>query len=253
MSVFGGLKDGGGVGNRAVLVSVAQYEPGVELGWRPGAKRDTRRLHRTLSKLGFKVELHMDLRADEIQQLLRKESRCPVKDSFLCVLSSHGDEGCVFGADGKRVQLSHVFRYFDNEVMEKKTKMFFIQVRGELTDDGVKAGSSVLTPSSMLFSGYGAFMNPQGSVFLQTLCSLLEEEEHRNLELTRLMTRLSHRVAFHFQARGRHLQGKKEMPCFLMRLTRDVFPFAEAGAAAGISATALVQPEAVRKRTRSIS
>lgn len=56
------------------------------------------------------------------------ESRRPVKDSLLVVLSSHGDDGCVFGADGKPVWLWQIFRYFDNTYMEKKTKIFLIQV-----------------------------------------------------------------------------------------------------------------------------
>lgn len=104
---------------------------------------------------------------------------------------------------------------------------------------------------SVLSSGYGAFMHPLGSVFLQTFCTLLKEDANRNLELTRLMTRLSHRVAYTFQAKGRLLGGKKEMPCLLTRLTREVFPFAEpgkdGGGAAGLSATSL------RTRSPSIS
>lgn len=101
-------------------------------------------------------------------------------------------------------------------------------------------------------SGYGAFMHPLGSVFLQTFCSLLQEEGHRDLELTRLMTRLSHRVAYTFQAKGRTLGGKKVMPCLQTRMTRDVFPFAELGKA-GLSATSLVQTDGAKVRTRSIS
>lgn len=99
-------------------------------------------------------------------------------------------------------------------------------------------------------------MHPLGSVFLQTFCTLLQEEGNRNLELTRLMTRLSHRVAYTFQAKGRVLGGKKEMPCLLTRLTREVFPFAEPGkasGAAGISATSLVHSDNIRARTPSIS
>ena len=102
-------------------------------------------------------------------------------------------------------------------------------------------------------------MHPLGSVFLQTFCTLLKEEGHRDLELTRLMTRLSHRVAYTFQAKGRVLGGKKEMPCLLTRLTREVFPFAEPGkeggasAAAGLSATSLVHADNARTRTPSIS
>lgn len=51
-----------------------------------------------------------------------------MKDCFLTVLSSHGDEGCVFGADGKPVWLSRIFRSLDNDYMEKKAKVFLVQV-----------------------------------------------------------------------------------------------------------------------------
>lgn len=70
------------------------------------------------------------------------------------------------------------------------------------------------------------------------------------------MTRLSHRVAYTFQAKGAILGGKKEMPCLLTRLTREVFPFAEPGkdgGAAGLSATSLVATGNVRTRTPSIT
>ncbi|XP_039635002.1 caspase-3-like [Perca fluviatilis] len=129
MQRWRGRVDDSGKCNRAVLVSVAQFVPGVSLGRRPGADKDTKTLHRTLSKLGFKVDIHSDLSGDEIYQLFLKESRRPVKDCFLAVLSSHGDEGCVFGADGKPVQLCRLFSYFDNENMEKKAKVFLVQVR----------------------------------------------------------------------------------------------------------------------------
>ncbi|XP_074547172.1 caspase-3-like [Halichoeres trimaculatus] len=260
--------------NRAVLVSVAQYDPGVELGRRPGANKDTKKLHQVLSKLGFKVEMKLDLSSDEIYELFYKESRRPVKECFLAVLSSHGEEGCVFGADGKPVRLSKIFSYFDNECMEEKAKLFLIQAcRGDALDDGVEVDSatdatessytqqlSVPVDTAVMYAtapGYGAFMHPLGSVFLQTFCSLLKEEGNRNLELTRLMTRLSHRVAYTFQAKGGHLKGKKEMPCLMTKMTREVFPFAEpekeGGAKTGISATSLVHPEIIRTRAPSIS
>ncbi|KAK2818545.1 hypothetical protein Q5P01_024106 [Channa striata] len=259
--------------NRAVLVSVAQFDPGVNLGRRPGAEKDAKRLHRTLSKLGFKVDVHSDLSSEEIYDVFQKESRRPVKDCFLAVLSSHGEEGCVYGADGKPVRLSHIFRYFDNDDMDTKAKLFLVQAcRGDGLDDGVEVDSageasecsfsqhlSVPVDGAVMYAtaaGYGAFMHPLGSVFLQTFCSLLEEEGNRNLELTRLLTRLSHRVAYTFQAKGRLLAGKKEMPCLVTRLTREVFPFAESGkegGAAGLSATALFSPENLKARTPSIS
>lgn len=55
--------------NRAVVVSVAQFDPGVSLGNRAGAQKDAKRLHGTLSRRGFEVELHSDLSGDEIYEL----------------------------------------------------------------------------------------------------------------------------------------------------------------------------------------
>ncbi|KAI3362471.1 hypothetical protein L3Q82_012759 [Scortum barcoo] len=286
------LMDHRGECNRAVLVSVAEFNHGVKLGKRPGVKRDNKSLHSTLSKLGFKVDVHTNLSSDQIYQLFLRESQQPVKDCFLAVLSSHGEEGGVFGADGKLARLSQIFRCFDNKQMETKTKVFLIQAcRGDTLDDGVEVDSadeaaefslhlSVPVDTAVMFattpvlmfggltgglpvlsSGYGAFTHPLGSVFLQTFCTLLNEDRNRNLELTRLMTRLSHRVAYTFQAKGRVLGGKKEMPCLLTRMTREVFPFAEPGkdsaaaaaAATSLSATSLVGSDGVRTRTPSIS
>ncbi|XP_028274000.1 caspase-3-like [Parambassis ranga] len=255
--------------NRALLVSVGQFHPGVPLNQRPGVRRDTTTLHRTLSKLGFKVELHNDLNSEEIYELFLEESRRPVKECFLAVLSSHGEEDHVFGADGKPVQLSQIFAYFDNDYMEDKTKLFLVQAcRGGDLDDGVEVDSAVNSFSqhravpvdtAVMYAtppGYAAFMNPAGSVFLQTFCNLLNDENSQNLELTRLLTRLSHRVAYTFQAKGGGLAGKKEMPCFMTRMTREVFPFVKTeneGGVSGISATSLVGPKKVRTRTPSIS
>ncbi|XP_067114589.1 caspase-7 [Osmerus mordax] len=262
--------------NRAVLVSVETFDPGVQLSRRPGAGRDTKRLHRVLRKLGFKVDIHSDLTAREIYALFQKESKKTVEGCFLAVLSTHGEEGCVFGADGGPVRLSRIFSYFNNPHMEGKTKMFFIQAcRGHELDAGVEvetdaAGSedtkdtfaqyqSIPIDTAVMYAtvpGYAAFSHPLGAVFLQTLCDLLEEEGGRGLELTRLTTRLSHRVAFRFQAKGRHLAGKKEMPCLVSRLTRDVFPFAEPGKECeekGLSTTSLVSTDNIRPRKHSIS
>lgn len=51
---------------------MSKFYPGVTLRDRPGAKRDTKRLHHILSKLGFKVELHSDLSSKEIYRLFEE-------------------------------------------------------------------------------------------------------------------------------------------------------------------------------------
>lgn len=60
---------GGGEGRRAVIVSVGEFYPLVNLQRRPGATRDAKKLHKTLSKMGFKVDIHIDPSSDEIYEL----------------------------------------------------------------------------------------------------------------------------------------------------------------------------------------
>ncbi|KAM9801260.1 caspase-7-like [Neosynchiropus ocellatus] len=255
--------------NRAVLVSVSEFEPGVDLRRRPGAKRDTKRLHRVLKKLGFCVEIHNDLRGREIYELFERESSMAVHQCFLAVLSSHGEDGCVFGSDGRPVWLSRIFQMFDNKEMESKTKMFLVQAcRGDALDNGVEVDSSgeeelvlnqyftLPVDTAVMYAtvpGYGAYINLEGSVFLQTFCSLLEDQNQRRLELTRLMTRLSHHVAFHFKARGSGVDGKREMPFLLASLTRDSFPFAPVGGKVEDGSRLMSLVTTFRTRTRSIS
>nr|XP_006625556.2 PREDICTED: caspase-7-like [Lepisosteus oculatus] len=233
--------------NKAVLVSVTKFDPGVDLDIRNGARRDTKRLHKILSRLGFQVDIHNDLSANEIQQVFKTASTEPVDNCFVGVLSSHGEEGLIFGADGAAVRLADIFGWFGNPVMAEKTKVFFVQAcRGTDLDSGVElqTDSPELSQEEDSFShchaipincavtfatspGYSAFLHPLGSVFIQTLCDLLEEEGGKNLEINQLLTRLNYRVAYSFEARGRDLGGKKVMPCFVTRLTREVFPFAD--------------------------
>ncbi|CAL8322658.1 unnamed protein product [Lota lota] len=246
-----GLKDvkacsGSAEINRAVIVTVSKFDIGVEMDRRPGTKTDTKRLHRILSKLGFQVKIaEENLSAVEIYQVFLEASQAPVRDCFLAVLSSHGEEGCVFGADGEPVRLNRIFSFFDSPCMLNKTKLFFIQAcrgvdldegvqvdsaRSEFTDDTFSQSLSVPLDTAVIYAtppGYAAITGYGGAVFLQTLCRLLEEEGGRDLEITRLLTRLCHSVAYTFQAKGCNLGGLKEMPCFLTRLTREVFPFAK--------------------------
>ncbi|KAG7270999.1 hypothetical protein CRUP_014598 [Coryphaenoides rupestris] len=233
MTALRDAKAGGAEVNRAVIVTVNKFRYGVELTRRPGTGRDTKRLHRILSKLGFQVTIEEEnLDAEEIYKVFQEASRVPVRDCFLAVLSSHGEEGCVFGADGEPVRLARVFGYFDDPCMMDKTKLFFIQAcrggdldggvqvdsaRSEPTDDPFSQSLSVPVDTAVIYAtppGYAAITGFGGAVFLQTLCTLLEEEGGRDLEITRLLTRLCHSVAYTFQARGGDLEGKKEMPCF---------------------------------------
>lgn len=101
-------------------------------------------------------------------------------------------------------------------------------------------------------------MHPAGSEMIQTFCDLLEEEGGPDLEITRLLTRLNYKVAYNFESRGKALGGKKQMPCFVTRFTREVYPFMDRKMAAAedlslsFAATQLID-EPRRTRTSSIS
>ncbi|KTG31170.1 hypothetical protein cypCar_00018613 [Cyprinus carpio] len=261
------------VKNRALIVSVGNFYPGEDLSKRHGVKRDNQRLHKILSKLGFSVKIRMDIEADEIYEAFKAESKKTVKDCFVGVISSHGEEGVVFGADGGAVKLAEIYSYFRGPSMADKSKLFLIQAcRGHGLDEGVEADSSFSEEEdgvSELFSipidtavmyatspGYGAFMHPAGSELIQTFCNLLEEEGGPDLEITRLLTRINFQVAYNFKSRGKTLGGKKQMPCFVTRFTREVFPFRKMAAEEDLSltfaATQLID-EPKRSRKSSIS
>uniref|UniRef100_A0A9J7ZII1 Caspase-3-like n=1 Tax=Cyprinus carpio carpio TaxID=630221 RepID=A0A9J7ZII1_CYPCA len=261
------------VKNRALIVSVGNFYPGEDLSKRHGVKRDNQRLHKILSKLGFSVKIRMDIEADEIYEAFKAESKKTVKDCFVGVISSHGEEGVVFGADGGAVKLAEIYSYFRGPSMADKSKLFMIQAcRGHGLDEGVEVDSSFSEEEdgvSELFSipidtavmyatspGYGAFMHPAGSELIQTFCNLLEEEGGPDLEITRLLTRINFQVAYNFKSRGKTLGGKKQMPCFVTRFTREVFPFRKMAAEEDLSltfaATQLID-EPKRSRKSSIS
>ncbi len=65
------------VKNRALIVSVENFYPGAGLNKRNGAKKDTRRLHKILSKLGFSVDIRMDIEADEIYEAFKAGNVSP--------------------------------------------------------------------------------------------------------------------------------------------------------------------------------
>lgn len=96
------LLDRGGEGKRAVIVSVEQYYPWVSLQRRLGATKDARKLHSTLNKMGFKVELHLDLSSDDIYELFHNgRQRESIPECNVCCLVGWSDprswiNSCLF-------------------------------------------------------------------------------------------------------------------------------------------------------------
>ncbi|CAM2108633.1 unnamed protein product [Caretta caretta] len=217
--------------NRAVIIVNYEFHSrAVSLSPRKGAKREADKLFKALSKLNYAVKLHYDQTAKEIEEIYQQESREEHGDCFVSILSSHGEEGAIYDCRGELVKLTRIFQ------MLSPTKA----CRGNEMDPGVWVETDSARPPADSFShylsipdstavmfacspGYSAFLNPLGSMFLQTLLEFLEGDE-RHLELARLMTRISWKVAFHCEAKGQY-KGDKEMPCFVTNMVREVYPF----------------------------
>ncbi|NWQ90414.1 CASP3 protein, partial [Burhinus bistriatus] len=213
-------------------------------GTRRGAKREAEKLSSTLSRLNYEVKLMHNKTAKEIEDLYQQECRCEHGEYFVSIISSHGEEGVIFGCDSEPVKLTQIFQILSSKkrpALTKIPKIFFIQAcRGGEFDQGVVLECDSGEPEPDCFSdylsippqtvvmfacspGYVAFLNIFGSMFLQALLKVLEGEE-RHLALNRLMTRINWEVAFCCQARGTY-EGCKEMPCFVTNLQQEVFPF----------------------------
>ncbi|XP_053222755.1 caspase-3-like [Podarcis raffonei] len=218
---------------------------------RPGARREADRIFKALSKCHYAVKIHLDLTAKKIEELYEEECHADHGEFFVSILSSHGEEGIIYDCEGQPVQLKRIFQILEPERCHKlagKPKIFFIQAcRGVEIDQGVwlqtDSGEaqtecfshylSIPQDTAVMYScspGYASFINRWESMFLKALLDLLEGEEC-HLEVASLMTRISGTVALQ-EAKGKY-RGGKEMPCFVTKMVREVYPFSQGRQAPG--------------------
>ena len=141
------------------------------------AKVDEERLERCLSDVGYRVVIRRDQTAEEMVRSIEsvgkgtgKDKKLHLKkddDSFVCVISSHGDwdrgknTDVIYGRDGGTMDLKETaYKFLGTtacELLKGKPKMFFVQAcRGEeygkiAADD---SGPSRLPHESDFFISY---------------------------------------------------------------------------------------------------
>ncbi|XP_052760768.1 uncharacterized protein LOC128203403 [Mya arenaria] len=130
---------------KALILNVNQVVGKTE---RRGTDIDRDNLHHLLCQLHFDVTVINDedgLTALEMVKKLQDFSQDPghaLGDCCVVCILSHGEEGYIFGADGKKFELDAVFSLFDNTCcpdLRGKPKMFIIQAcRGGALDRGVQ-------------------------------------------------------------------------------------------------------------------
>ncbi|KAK7143193.1 hypothetical protein R3I93_014383 [Phoxinus phoxinus] len=211
---------------------------------RKGGSVDERLLSITFKSLGFQVQVEKNLSANEMIRVLRKVSKENHADNscFVCVLMSHGEEGTILGSDECWIHVKTLTSLVTSDLcpsLRDKPKLFFLQAcRGQEFDSGVEAdseeapgefsGISDVPEADFLccystVEGYYSWRNPEtGSVFIGELCKMLKD---CHLEIIQILTRVNHRVAFHFQSHTTDLDThmKRQMPCFASRLTKEFY------------------------------
>lgn len=158
--------------------------------------------------LGFLVEEHNDLDANEIKRLMTEYSK-DVRhgDCFVCCVMSHGDQYGIFGIDKKSCTLKDIRSPFDGvncPSLVNKPKVFIIQAcrGGELqkkvlvktdasggepdlesdhvTDDyTIASGSDFLTVMSTVEGCVSLRNRYSGTLFIQSLCKYLKDGSQR--------------------------------------------------------------------------
>ncbi|CAC5377704.1 CASP7 [Mytilus coruscus] len=235
----------------AVIINNKTFDSVVGLGARNGTDVDASALANRFAELGFDVELEDDVTTEEMLQIMKKYAYMDhsENDCFVCAILSHGEEGIVYGKNGK-IEIKKLLEPFKGNLCETlagKPKVFFIQAcRGTEFDEGVEmnvadakgemdvdrqisthkipAEADFLVAYSVV-PGYYAWRNSiDGSWFVQALSTVLEKYGSQ-LDLVRVLTRVNKLVAYKFQSNtsNPYMSRKKQIPCITSMLTKELY------------------------------
>ncbi|XP_025018784.1 caspase-3 isoform X2 [Python bivittatus] len=129
-----------------ILVNNKHFQPTTGMTLRSGTDADAALVFDTFRTLGYNVKPYNDLSCkqiiDVLQNIAKDDHR--KRNSFACVLLSHGDDGLIYGTDGplELKMLTSLFRGDRCKTLRGKPKLFFIQAcRGTDLDSGVETDS----------------------------------------------------------------------------------------------------------------
>ena len=138
---------------KAIVIVNDQFTPNptdssINLLPRPGAEHDMFLFKSTFEFLGYEVECHRNLTCEEMNQVLQKAAgeNHEAYDSFVCCISSHGDEKVIYGTDSVGALRSDLVQYVKScKSLCGKPKMFFLQAcRTKASSTVIGAGLTYL-------------------------------------------------------------------------------------------------------------
>ena len=105
-------------------------KPHVSLKQRKGAIKDAELFAQTFGFLNYKVKLHRDLSSDSMRSLVSRVANLDHSefDSFVCCVSSHGNQTGIYGSNGVVLHRSlFIDPIKSNTSLLGKPKLFFFQ------------------------------------------------------------------------------------------------------------------------------
>nr|QLI42792.1 caspase-3-like protein [Onchidium reevesii] len=235
----------------AVIINNKDFLPQTGMGSRTGTDVDAESMHDLLNEMSFeKIIPKKNVSVKDMKELFWDVSKYDHSrsDCFVCVILTHGEEGYVYGTDGKIPidDLVYPFKGHNCKTLAGKPKLFFIQAcRGQELDGGVDVSDAIGEEEAMeeevvirripteadflmaysVVPGYFAWRNSsRGSWFIQAIVSVFQAN-WKTMDVLTMMTRVNKKVAYDFQsnASSQSMNRKKQIPCITSMLTKDVY------------------------------
>ncbi|KAM9305615.1 caspase-8-like [Gastrophryne carolinensis] len=214
----------------------------LDVNDRSGSNKDAEAIKKVFGPRDYIVKEHRNLTRDKLLETIQNygQEDHSNMDSFVCFILSHGDNGIVYGTDGKGVPIKALTSCFNGRNCRSlvgKPKVFFIQAcQGDKLEKGAcyeedgngsmyeNDGSSLPITADFLtaFSTveeYTSLRDPShGSVYIQELCSILEDPHFIQTDLKIILTSLHKKIA---DGNYKTKEGVvKQMPSFRSELRK---------------------------------
>jgi caspase 8 len=137
----------------ALIINVQHFEgttkEGVTLDLRRGSHIDFENFKQAWTQFDFNVVAKEDLKADEIRTVAEDTAnKININSSsFVCVITTHGDRGKIYGSDSEYLEIKEVtdaFKETNCPSLAGKPKLFFIIASGVRQNF---TGGSILDPT----------------------------------------------------------------------------------------------------------
>uniref|UniRef100_A0A2K5PZH5 Caspase-3 n=1 Tax=Cebus imitator TaxID=2715852 RepID=A0A2K5PZH5_CEBIM len=216
-----------------IIINNKNFHKSTGMASWSGTHVDAANLRETFMNLKYEVRNKNDLLHEEVMELMRNVSKedHSKRNSFVCVLLSHGEEEIIFETNGP-IDLKKITSFFRGDCCRSLTgkPTFFITqaCRGIEPDCGIEMDRGVddgmachnIPVEADLLRAYST----DGSWFIQSLCAMLEQCTHK-LAFMHILTQVNQKVATEFESFSLDaaFNAKKQIPCIVSMLTKELY------------------------------